>query len=344
MQKKIICSTSMDNVGCTFLDWSILFLSGKDYFFNSEVNGLEMLSSNPITAINAHGHKKNHPSGFKLTQQCVETFLKSPFEMLTLYPFLMYHEVASQELNISEDHLNDPAINQKVIDYQFEDFSKLFDYLLDQEASVIYVDHNLPIYNLESPRSFEKMFREPTSITSAADFKNKFQNVYFSKSIHQWQNLGLTTVWDTRERMALDTRPFHRAGKPKLNLSRPHYFIDSQEWITNGAPTIKKILDFCKLIIDDSRWDHWMAVYNKWQSIHHQRLNFCHQLPHIVDSIVNNWYYEIDLTFDQEVVVQHCLIYHHNLNLKTWQLEKFPNNTQDLHKLLEDNIHPLGDV
>ena len=42
----------------------------------------------------------------------------------------------------------------------------------------------------------------------------------------------------------------------------------------------------------------------------------------------------------QEAIVQHILIYKYNLNLKNWQLKKFPDNTQDLHKLLETNIHP----
>ena len=48
----------------------------------------------------------------------------------------------------------------------------------------------------------------------------------------------------------------------------------------------------------------------------------------VFDAIVHNWYYEIDnLTFEQEVIIQHCLIYQHGLNLKTRQLEKFPSNT-----------------
>ena len=61
-----------------------------------------------------------------------------------------------------------------------------------------------------------------------------------------------------------------------------------------------------------------------------------------MDAIVNNWHYEIDLTFEQEVIVQHCLIYQHGLNLKTWQLEQFPRNTRDLHRLLEPNTHTVS--
>ena len=48
-----------------------------------------------------------------------------------------------------------------------------------------------------------------------------------------------------------------------------------------------------------------------------------------------------DLDVIQEAFIQRELIYKHNLNLKTFQLEKFIN-TQQLHNLLEPNIHPLG--
>jgi len=92
----------------------------------------------------------------------------------------------------------------------------------------------------------------------------------------------------------------------------------------------------------------WVANrYNHnsdWQKKQLDLLDFCYNQPHIVDAIVNNLYYEIDLTFDQEIIIQHCLIYQHGLNLKTWQLEKFPNNTQDLHKLLEPNIHSVENI
>lgn len=340
MHKKIIASTSTHSVGCTFLDWSILFLSGQDNFFRSKSNSLETLTHDPVTALNAHGHKRNHPPGFKLTQQCVETFLNSPHELLTLYPCLIFHQVASKELKISDDQIGDQEINLQIINHQHEDFSRLVDYLLAQEASLIYIDHNLPIFSLE-PRSIDKTFRGSEPAKSTTDITNKMQSVYFSKSIEQWTQLGLVDIWDVREQQALNTRPLEPIVKPTLNLTQPHCFIDSQEWLTDSTTTIKRIMDFCKLSIDSSRWDQWVLIQNKWRTTYQQHLTFDYQLPHIVDAIINNWYYEIDLSFNQEVVVQHCLIYQHNLNLKSWQLTKFPSNTQELHKLLEDNIHPL---
>ena len=102
-------------------------------------------------------------------------------------------------------------------------------------------------------------------------------------------------------------------------------------------------MKFLNIAIDVKVWDHWVDVYHNWQEMQLNILEFNINFDHIMNAIVNNWYYEIgDLTFEQEIIIQHCLIYQHGLNLKTWQLEKFPANAQDLHKLLEPNIHVLN--
>jgi hypothetical protein len=104
---------------------------------------------------------------------------------------------------------------------------------------------------------------------------------------------------------------------------------------------MKKSLAHLKFDLDTSKLESWQQIYKKWQQPQLDSLEFMFNCQRIVNSIVNNHWLEIDLTFEQEVVIQHCLIYHHGLNLKTWMLEKFPNNTQELHKLLEPNIHVL---
>jgi len=344
MTNKIICSSSpRNNVGCTFLDWSILYLHGRDMFFNYKKHRLIQLVHNPITPLNAHGHEKNHPAGLDQTKQYVEAFLQFPHDLLSLYPIPMHHETAMQALGISVDQLQNPEINRIAANFINDDFVKLTDYLLDQGTKLIYVDHNLPVYNI-GIRSLDKLFLEARPALSVDEIQNKFQTVFFSSSVETWTNQGLVDIWDVRERLALDTRPLQLPSKPNVDFSKPHCFIDSLEWLTTGSSTIRKVMDFCKLKINKNRWDKWIDVYNSWQAIHHKNLNFSYQLPHIIDAIINNKFFVINLTFDQEVVIQHCLIYQHNLNLKTWQLEKFPNNTQELHKLLEDNMHPLRDV
>jgi hypothetical protein len=58
-------------------------------------------------------------------------------------------------------------------------------------------------------------------------------------------------------------------------------------------------------------------------------------------------YYDIsdyNFEFYQEAIIQHIMIYKYGMNFKLWQLEKFPDNTQDLHKLLEPNIHKVDNL
>ena len=64
-----------------------------------------------------------------------------------------------------------------------------------------------------------------------------------------------------------------------------------------------------------------------------------------VDEIVDDILYnrprnliDFDLDLLQEAIIQQKLIKTYNLNLKNWQLECF-TNTQQLHSLLEPNIH-----
>ena len=63
--KKIVCSISTLSIGCTFVDWSIHFLAGKDQYYSFELQQWIPLVSNPLTDCNAHGHDRNHPGGIE---------------------------------------------------------------------------------------------------------------------------------------------------------------------------------------------------------------------------------------------------------------------------------------
>jgi len=175
-----------------------------------------------------------------------------------------------------------------------------------------------------------------------AEMYNELDSVFFNQSIKSWNQQGLTNIWDIRERRALQSNLIdinHNIGKITVDFSFEHYWMDCRSWWFDGVDIIQDIITWLNLIIDHDRFQQWLPIYYAWQKIQSKHLRFQFSYQHIIDSIVNNWSYPIDLTFDEEVFIQHCLIYQHNLNLKTWQLTKFPNNTQHLHKLLEPNIH-----
>jgi hypothetical protein len=107
---------------------------------------------------------------------------------------------------------------------------------------------------------------------------------------------------------------------------------------------MQDLFDYLEIKIDNERIVYWNTVYLSWRKIHYNRLNFLWCFDKIINYILNDYYMDLTrlkLDIIQEAYIQHELIYKHNLNLKTWQLEKF-TNTQQLHSLLELNTHPLG--
>lgn len=341
--KKIFCISSINSVGCTFFDWSVHFLSGQTQFYHHR-DQWGPLTTDPLTKTNAHLHKKNHPNGFNDSTKVLTRLLNSNDPGLySVYPVLLHYNAAIESIGISINDCEKSSNWTQVVDYVNNDYAKLFDFCADNTVDFIYIDldPNYPLYFL-SRRSFDQKLFSNSDLTSQQDIDNEIQQIFFRASLNQWQDLNLTNTWDIRERMALDNRPFDMPKTPKLDLSKQHLWLSSSDLWFRGLPTIKKILNYLNLELDQSRWDHWVDVYRKWQTIQIDRLKFDIQFDHIIDCIVNNWYYELgELSLLQESVIQHALIYRRNLNLKTWQLEKFPSNTQDLHKLLESNIHPI---
>ena len=344
----IVCVTSPASVGCTFLDWSIHFLSGKDKFYSTKTSDWIPLSTDPILKINAHGHKKNHPSGYDVAWKCVNQLTTvSSTELLSFYPCLLHADLAGKELNIFN---NLDATKQKQIQqYQQDDYTKMINSFIKSGIKVVYVSinqHNA-LYTTQC-RSWDRLYFSdlvPASLSGAMDHMDR---LFFNDSINSWEHLGLTNIWDRRERAALCTRPFNSSilmEDLKINQCAQYCHVNTESLWYNGKHTIKKIMKFLNIGINEIAWTHWVDVYHKWQQMQLDILEFSINFEHIMHAILNNWYYEMEnLTFEQEVIIQHCLIYRHGLNLKTWQLEKFPSNTQDLHKLLEPNIHLVTEI
>lgn len=348
METKIISLLAKGNTGCTFVDWSILYLSGQTEFYSFKSDGFIPLTHNPVTKLNAHGHKKNHFSGADKNKRYVERFLANHQGLLTLYPGPMQQEDIAATLNLDISNGISDSANKTLIDFSFKDHEKLWRYLHSVNSKIVFIqnDPNLILAQL-APRSTDNNFA-PNGTYTVEQVDNNFQQSYYSDSIKLWKELNLVNVWDERERRALDIRPFSNlieVGENMLPFDLPHLRLTTSELWNHGESVIKRIMKFVELEIQPDRWDHWCNCYREWKSMLEPRVSFCYRLPLIVKSIVNNWYYELnDLTFLEEVVIQHLLIYKHNLNLKTWNLHKFPSNTQDLHKLLEPNIHSVSNI
>jgi len=342
----IICITSTKSLGCTFVDWSVHFLSGQTDYFHLPTSQWQPLSHDPVTDINAHIHLKNQPAGMEQAADYIEKFKTLPTDKIfSLYPTQQHFDVAAEKLNISLDTVHVSSNLEKIKRYLDQDYNRVFRLCNDQDVKLVYVaaDPSVEMYHLNI-RSLDRFLTQSQQPISIDDVAQEHQLLFFKHSIEQWNKLNLTSRWDQRERMALDSRPLDNVDDIKLDFEYPHLWINCQDLWCRGQDTLLKILDYVGLSVDQTRLQQWHPIYAKWQKRQLEILEFGHNYKHIVDAIVNNWDYKINLTFEQEVVIQHCLIYQHNLNLKTWQLEKFPNNTKDLHKLLEPNIHSIESI
>jgi hypothetical protein len=229
---------------------------------------------------------------------------------------------------------------QTMRDYQIADYNQLLKFSESNQAKIIFMSlsDQLPVYH-DTKRAPVWLLHDGVA-SSVQDLYDEQDLIFFKDSIDTWTKLGLTNIWDKRERLAL-CKPMGDVKPVAVDFSFDHYWLDSQNWWYNGKKEIQNIMAWLDLLIDSSRYNQWVPIYEEWQQLQLNILQFQYNYKHIVDCVVNDWSYNIDLTFEQEVVIQHCLIHDHGLNLKTWQLEKFPKNTRDLHKLLEPNIHPL---
>jgi len=340
----IFSCSSTNSVGCTFLDWSIHFITGQSRFYNIK-QGWQPLSGNPVTVTNAHGHNKNHPGGFERTKYAINQLLQLPQDKLTsVYPHPLHLDTVASNLGISITEIWLPSNQKSISQYRTADYNQLLSYVATQ-SQVIFLggDDDLNMYH-QIIRSTDRMPLNNAPAESIAEMHDSLDRAFFSDSIKSWDIQALTDIWDIRERKALQsnlTSSNFAMEKLQVDFSFPHYWLDCRSWWFDGIDMIQDIVTWLELRVDPDRFQEWIVIYYSWQKIQARNLRFQWSYQHIVDCIVNNWSYAIDLTFDEEIIIQHCLIYQHNLNLKTWQLEKFPDNTQKLHKLLESNTHTV---
>lgn len=333
-------------VGCTFLDWSLMWLSGQKEFFNAEENKWLSLVSDPLTVANAHKHQKNHPEGFIETKQFVEK-LKSASNNQFLFSF--YPTCSSWQMLLSRSgmcvtDLQDSEKWSKLLEIQKNEYVEMLGWIVQEQNLPLVFVHLDPLVRgyLWQPRNLNRFSFSAKTPGSFDELVSEKQQIFFPKTEQAWHDIGLTEIWDQRERMALDLRPFDPSMHDDITLPFSHVWINCQDlWFD----TVNVVLDLAlelKIKVNQERLEAWLPIVSNWQSIQNKQLKFWRMLPQIVNATVRGHYHPIpDLTLEQESIIQHMLIYDHNLNLKTWQLSKFPNNTIALHGLLEPNFHPL---
>lgn len=188
------------------------------------------------------------------------------------------------------------------------------------------------------------------------NLNNKFDKIWeggwleqnqknFDENIKQWNVTSLDdmTVWQKREFMSFYLWDQHFAETEidsvikfdHLNLLK----INIRDLFNKFEETIKNLLNYCSLPLVKT---NFIEVYNQWVSLQRHAGK-----DHLVDQIVSNTISKIpydwreqNLTIVDEAIIQMKLRNLHNLDLKCYNLNVFPTNTQDLRNLLID-VKPI---
>ena len=313
-------------VGGTFLTWSLHYLAGHDYYYHAGLTTWQDLPADPVTDRNSHGFRPNQPNNlveFDRLYGQLKSVAVDGFHTVYFHNFDRATESVDPDLQTAVQHL----VNDQLI------------------VLTLAPQHQRYQTHFKSRTNIVKSWTDPaTVLQDDQQILDDFIDHFFQDSAAQWREANLTQIWDQREFLALNAVYQQRpCVLPNLDLTRPHYRIDTMELWNTFDVTVDSLFADLGITIDAQRRAQWQLVYQRWQQLHYRNMLFVWYFDTIIDYIVKG--HSMDLTrFDldiiQEAAIQHELIYQHNLNLKTWQLEKF-NNTLQLHHLLEPNTHAI---
>ena len=159
---------------------------------------------------------------------------------------------------------------------------------------------------------------------------NFFDNAHiFENNLKNWH--------DIREGIAFMIRPY---DFPVLgNNSANTYDCQIEDLLMNGEDEIQKIFHFLGLELHESNLEHWCKMHGIWKDALYHYVHFCNDIELIIECILQNKSYNLEkyqMNVLKEGVLLHLLMFRHELNL-TKSIEKFPNNTQDIYRLLGKN-------
>ena len=316
-------------VGGTFLSWTLHYLAGHERYFNARQGEWQLLPSDPVLKNNAHGFRPNQANTIV---QVRDLMAKLKASATPEFHHLYFHNLKDQPCTQTERH---------------QPTADIISSIQSEFNSIIMLNsQNLLYWAMLEPRVLCGKFGDPTIDNTSADEQHEdFVQYFFKDSLAFWQSHALTDIWDKREFLALNLRPFsHQKIRHNLDLSVDHFYLDSMDMHVTFDQTVEHLFDSLGLKLQSGRYCQWKGVYDRWKKIHYHRILFCWHFDEIINYILHGYYMDLkrfNLDLVQEACIQHALLYRHDLNLKTFNLDKF-QNTKQLNRLLEKNFHPLS--
>lgn len=321
------------SVGGTFLSWSLHFLAGHTDYFCVSKNAFLPVPNNPLQSTNAHNFNANHPD----TLNDFETIICNLEQQDSKnFQIVYFHQLTdlNNSTNFEQQWLDTSAAIEKCSRVSH----KIIRLSIAPHDALYFSSYHNRVLNLK--------WGDPSKTYQCYEEQHQgFIDTFFEDSAEYWRQHNLTSCWDHREFLALNLRPYNIKYISSLHKFNFDFFnLDCRDCWTTLDTTIHQIFNYLETPIDKHRLEHWKIIYTQWKQFHYQRIQYITYFNTIINNILNNQPMDLErfnLDLVQEAIIQHTLIYQHNLNLKTWQLEKFINTSQ-LHNLLEPNSHILS--
>jgi len=318
------------NIGTHFFSWSLNFVAG-----NVENN------SECFNGINWHHSKIDSSFGLENTKETIEELSNTSEKFTNLNVILRYLDDISHDLYRKE--FKEISVDQRtaVEKANIDDYKKTLRWLQKQNFIPIILDYN---NNDISSVIYNDRFAVDwtgKNYSTHDDVVSVYEKAFFADNIYT----NDSSIWDRREKLALIYHKKVKVVDSLLSLidnQLPHLYYTSDDIWNNLDSVLPEILETLNLPFNHDNFVEWKKQYNIWRKVHDYC--FSRHFDRIIDSIKHNKYMSLkrfNMNFYKEMLIQQELIKNHNLNFKTWKLEKFPDNTQDLHKLLEPNCHIL---
>lgn len=315
------------NIGGHFFCWSLDFIAGHSDVTIENFNGK-----------NWHHNNTNISYGHDDAVAMLNKLKLSDNTQESLYIAKCRPNTASRMLFDDEYDNITHKQRQTVADFRRDDFKRLIDYLQKSKYLPIildYYEHDLlsSFYNSRHIGDYNGV-----KYSNIESYIDHYASKFYPDSQLNFEN----NIWDRRERLALILQNDYAITNSHnlVDTSKPHLYYTTDDVWNKLDSIMPEIFKLSKLPWNWDKFEQWKEIYMIWRELHDY--SFSRNFNRIIDAIVNNRYLSLErfnIDFVKEVLILQALIKNHNLNLKNWQLYKFPDNTQDLHRLLEPNIH-----
>jgi len=290
------------NTGGHFIDWSIYYLSGQLTRLASKTVEVPVKQEVNSSATNWHQHPSFLLRGFDDLRNTTEILKqKNSNQFVNLYlNTLSPQQVLGYLFNVLYREATDEQ-KQTAQEYIDQDAEKMLRYCCEQDLPLVIVDYH------------------------KNDFLNHTYNDRHRPDLKKVQGKPPKEFYKTQ----------HNNNISKLfDHTLPHLYYTTDDIWNDFDNVVVEILDFLNLTLQQEKFDSWVKIYDQWRKVH--KPQFSRHFDRIIDAIVNGHYLKLDrFNFNgiQEEMIRDHLRTQHNLKLP--EIELFPNNAQELHKLLE---------